>query len=278
MAIVFVFPQSNFGRAAGIEVDGMAPVNRIRCGVNYNVDQWAILGSSRALAGEIATLSDNSARYYNALLASATGNATADQKALADSGAAQPFLAPSYISNTEAQAGQSQASAVFWTKRAQIPLDQIIQPMGLITTFTLAFKESVNVAGGSPPPVGSPLLGEASVGGVAFDGVCGGGSNDNRHGIEPILEYYYHHRISNAGHDLTATTLTFGNTVLKGYVSGMHAEPQDLDYRIWRWAIELVIDPKYLPKPPMRPYVGGSVSGEAGLHSTSTAEQWPPSV
>lgn len=272
MALVFV--PNQVGMAVGIPVEGGQAGCRIQFGVNYQVNKYD-LGITAGLRG-LGDMIDVAADYWTkpenrlsaeeiaalALVNPAAGAAAAAVRLAMDwkykSGSAGLNRGPQFNSSLQDAALRGGPNpSQDWTANAHKALNEIIKPMGIITSVTLDFKENASWEGTTVTAGGAMVAGTASIGGVVFDAVCG--STGNRHGLEPILEYYYYHRVSAAGSvgskggPKTETALRFGKTVLKGWVVGMHAEPQNMDYRIWRWDLNLLVDPDYNPQPAQAP-------------------------
>lgn len=294
-----VFNQSYVGRAIGIDVaDGSTqPAKGLSFGVNYSMNNYSpseLAGSwKRAMQNAV----DKSAAYFTSPgnrwmdipLGAATGLLLGGKKggvvgALVG-GATAGYTAWKYKAGNRGipEGPQFSSAGVLdsaytgsstlkdWTQNAQKELSAIIKPLGLITTSTISFEESATFNGDVVIAGSNMLPGKVSLGGIVFDSVCtASGVQNRRHGLEPILEYYYYHRVSKAGSvgtkggPTTSTTILFGKTVLKGWVVGMDAEPQNMDYRIWKWSINLLVDPNYYPQPSKEPTARspGGITGQ----------------
>ena len=141
------------------------------------------------------------------------------------------------------QAANAEDRRRAWSVRQ--PLDTFIKPLGLVLGTTLNFSDNPAPSSGLQLEVQAKQLYNGSISGITFDGACK--LKKETHGLEPLLEYYWYHRISNAKKDITKTTLKIGTTVLRGWVVGMDLEPLNLDFRIWSWKIHLKISPDYRP-------------------------------
>jgi hypothetical protein len=133
-------------------------------------------------------------------------------------------------------------------------LTQLISPLGLVTGIGLDFQEAVNKLSGSlvVEAGASQQLYQASISGVVFDSACAGNSaaHAGPHGLEALLEYYHLHRVAQTTNiEPSKTVLMIGKTLLRGYVVGFSADPLNLDYRIWKWSIHLLVNPNYYLNP-----------------------------
>lgn len=275
-----IFSPDRVGSSIGIPITGAVPASRIKFSVNYNMDRWSLSGLAKGVANNISHATDVAAAYYTSkegrelinklkYLGGGAGIAAGDlTNALLDwkygAGDSGIDKAPNYSGSSQ-ESKYSGGFTNFWTQRAQMDLNDIIAPLGLITGVTLAYKETATLEGKLVESASAMQMGTAAIGGVVFDTYCdASGPKNTRHGLEPILEYYYHHRVSNESKPLTETVIQFGQTVLKGWVIGMEAEPQNMDFRIWKWSINLALSPDYKPKPDTAPKTGvpGSLSKE----------------
>jgi len=126
-----------------------------------------------------------------------------------------------------------------WTNRTQLGIDAMLEPLGLVLGISLDFQDPANCIGVKVEAGTMTQLYQATISGVIFHKACGkenapGAGGNKRHGLEGLLEYFYHHRVTNTDKDLDMPTIKIGYTVLRGWVVGMTAEPMNLDYKIWK--------------------------------------------
>lgn len=269
--MALIFSPDKAGMATGIPISGAATASSMKLGVDYNLDRWSGEGFASGVVRNLKEKVDVAAKFYSSDSANIGGVSGRDlvtmmSPALAamlawkyGAGDSGIDLNPAFANSVE-EAYYASDTTAFWTKQAQTDLDDLIKPMGLITSMTVQFKEAANIVGPVVEAGTAMVPGVASIGGVVFEKTCDTkGANKGRHGVEPILEYYYYHRVSNNQKMLTKTTLKFGQTVLKGWVVGVDIEPQNMDFRIWKWTINLAVDPMYKPKPSRNPKTGGEL-------------------
>jgi len=250
-----IFKQDNLGKSIGFKIDGAEPVHRISLGVDNDlpVTGDATDAVYRSLKGYLRDTYNYGVEQVNELIKSGKilSNAafnSSDLKTIKDilaSGGLRKIPKPIAY----ARSGLGYIAADEETRRrtmaARMSLDQIIQPLGMVTGISLQFTDPVNAVGITIEAGANQQLYSGTISGISFSGSCK--QSTSTHGLEPLLEYFYHHRVTNANKDLTKTTLKVGATVLRGWVVGFSAEPLNLDYRIWSWAIQLMISPVYRP-------------------------------
>ena len=135
-----------------------------------------------------------------------------------------------------------------FSNRAQVGIDEILKPLGLVLGISLDFQDPANCIGIKVEAGAMTQLYQATISGIIFNKNCSESVGKGRHGLEALLEYFYHHRVTNTDKDLDSPTIKIGYTVLRGWVVGMTAEPMNLDYQIWKWAIHMLINPDYIPE------------------------------
>lgn len=135
-----------------------------------------------------------------------------------------------------------------YSNRAQVAIDEILKPLGLVLGVSLDFQDPANCIGIKVEAGAMTQLYQATISGIIFNKSCDTAPKKGRHGLEALLEYFYHHRVTNTDKDLDSPTIKIGKTVLRGWVVGMTAEPMNLDYQIWKWAIHMLINPDYIPR------------------------------
>lgn len=120
--------------------------------------------------------------------------------------------------------------------------------IGISGGYTEAFSWEEN--GESVPSVSDPVFGKFSIDGIAFGASCAPNAN-GRHGIEGVLYFYWHRRLSNDRFDSSYNYIQFklGQTAFyRAWVIGVDFSQQDANYNIWRWSLQLAVSPKYLPR------------------------------
>lgn len=228
---MIVFAQDHVGKAVQIKVKGVSPSRRITLGVNSNRNNWDAIAAAKSLVSDFA-----------GAVTSPVGTA-AKWWGIGDEDTSNAYAS----TNAEILYGGGEAARN--AKRAELSLPQMIGGFGFITNITLAYRDNV-AGGGLTVQAGTELsLGTATISGVVFDAVCAGGLGESRHGIESVLEYYYHNRVSNADKNISVTTLKVGQTSLKAWVVGLSVQPMNLDYRLWSFELQLLVSPKWKLKP-----------------------------
>jgi len=255
-----VFSQDRLGSSVGYAVSGATPISKLEFGTDGDFP-WTGDGFSQAVRRYIRNPLRNAANagieYWNDLYklgkltyAEAAGYASDENanRVMNEQGVTDLIKTPVVYANSELGAYISGDPEVLRrTFSAKLPLTDLIKPLGLVVGVSLAFEESA-------PPSSNGLVVDAgtkfqlyrgSISGICFHGACD--TPSQFHGLEPVLEYYYHHRVSNLSKDLIKTTLKIGSTTLKAWVVSLNVEPLNLDYKIWAWSIGLLISPDYDP-------------------------------
>lgn len=235
-----IFSGNKLGAAVGIQMLGSSPVRRLEIGVDSPYDRLDVVGQITTLGQSIQQRVEGAGRWWKHLIFGKVENITEL------GGQPEEPQAPSYNYSVGSKAGLGSDFTQYWTERTRQSLGSMLSNMGFVTSINIAFQDTANVNGIKMEAGTSMTMGSASIGGVVFEGSC---NVFNRHGLEPILEYYYHHRVSNTDKKVTATILKVGETRLRGWVDGMTAQPMNLDYRLWSWTINMKLSPMYVPRP-----------------------------
>ena len=252
-----VFSQDNLGRSVGYQVEGAVPASKISLGIDQDVPytgDWLNNAVTKPLKDFFRDLyNEYGAGVINKILKGAELSLETLTKDGATPEEVRDILVQqglNKISRPPSPAGSvlGYNAATDEVKRRsaaiQQPLDKFIKPLGLLLGASVQFTENANIIGLQVEASPQQLY-TGSLSGIVFDGACT--ENPQTHGLEPLLEYYWYHRVSNPIKDLTKTTLKIGSTVLRGWVVGMNIEPLNLDFRIWSWSIHLMISPDYRP-------------------------------
>lgn len=275
--MALVFAENALGTSVGIPISGVVPITKLEMGVQNANDfiDVAALGARVGQAGDNLVRRGSNYAYG---LGRAVKDGIATRFNLDDpEGAAKLQTSgwqdvPQEINYAYGAAAAVGGWEAVFGERSLIPLTKIIKPLGLVTGIALDFQEPVNKLGVRVEGGATAQLYQGTISGIAFDGTCDAPCSQmkdkdgnlletvksdasctegNRTGVEPILEYFYHHRVTNIKKELTQTIMYIGITMMRGWVVGMTIEPANVDYRIWRWSINLLISPDYVPRPPM---------------------------
>ena len=124
---------------------------------------------------------------------------------------------------------------------------------GFILGIRGGFADDFNwtAAGNSTPIVSAPQFGRFFIDGIAFGAVCDSKGGVTRHGVESLLHFYYHRRISNDRYnpgDYNYIRFKIGQTSFwRAYVVGVDFSQQDANFNIWQWSISLAVSIRYFP-------------------------------
>jgi len=150
---------------------------------------------------------------------------------------------PTYSEDNSSSASAEKAE---WNQRSNTSLGNLLEDLGIITSMRGNYTEPVSQAGIKVEAGTALQMGTASISGIAFETSCT--RTASRHGLEAVLEYYYHHRVSNSTKPMSIQQLKIGATQLDGWVVGMDWAPLNLDFRLWSWSINLFLSPIYAPQ------------------------------
>lgn len=121
---------------------------------------------------------------------------------------------------------------------------------GFVIGIEGGFEETYSKMNRVPIAQKAPM-GELRMNGIAFSRVCDrnlGNVNSTRHGLEGLLYWYWHRRISAPNGKVNRVHLGIGATrFINCFVVGLDFSHQDANYNLWRWTIKFLADPDYRP-------------------------------
>jgi len=258
MALVF---NSTIGQASAFRIQGASPVKRIDLGVTVNRSKFSVIDT----ISDIGSWASNAAGdfIWNSVeeVSEAAKSLSEAERAIIrvsnpaigavlDAGAwgvldpdPNAKKLPKY---TDSQFGPGTATQREWNQRADMSISQMMEDLGIVTSIRGNFSEAA-AQGGPTVEVGDTVnKGVAAISGIAFEASCD--REPGRHGLEAVLEYYYHNRASNKEKPMSITHMKIGATSLDGWVVGVDWSPLNLDYRLWSWSINLFLSPVYEPQ------------------------------